>query len=176
MFNSTHPVNTSHFPCKPKYNSWITMQIYIFYSKRPNINDLEILTYTLKHTLICSSTYISLFFTMNVPFYKMNDLPENHKIAKHKREQNYIRYEKLKKNRREVTFFRCARTKGGGMGYFVLFCPVSHCRKALNVRYLLYYTHNIAQSPLWRLWRAANVSDRQTQSTPTNNTTRPKHS
>lgn len=73
------------------------MQIYIFYSKRPNINDLEFLTYTLKHTLICSSTYISLFFTMNVPFYKMNDFPENHKIAKHKREQNYIGYEKLKK-------------------------------------------------------------------------------
>lgn len=61
------------------------MQIYIFYSKRPNINDLEILTYTLKHTLICFPTYISLFFTMSVPFYKMNDLPENHKIAKRKR-------------------------------------------------------------------------------------------
>lgn len=73
------------------------MQIYIFYSKRPNINDLEFLTYTLKHTLICSSTYISLFFTMSVPFYKMNDLPENNKIAKHKREQKYIGYEKLKK-------------------------------------------------------------------------------
>ena len=73
------------------------MQIYIFYSKRPNIKDLEILTYTLKHTLIRSSTYISLFFTMSVPFYKMNDLPENHKIAKHKREQKYIGYEKLKK-------------------------------------------------------------------------------
>nr|DAR11313.1 MAG TPA: hypothetical protein [Caudoviricetes sp.] len=97
MFNSTHPVNTSHFPCKLKHNPWITMQIYIFYSKRPNINDLEFLTYTLKHTLICSSTYISLFFTMSVPFYKMNDLPENNKIAKHKREQKYIGYEKLKK-------------------------------------------------------------------------------
>lgn len=97
MFNSTHPVNTSHFPCKPKYNQWITMQIYIFYSKRPNINDLEFLTYTLKHTLICSSTYISLFFTMSVPFYKMNDLPENQENAKHKKEQKYIRSEKLKK-------------------------------------------------------------------------------
>lgn len=61
------------------------MQIYIFYSKRPNINDLEILTYTLKHTLICSSTYISLFFTMSVPFYKMNDLPENQENTKHKK-------------------------------------------------------------------------------------------
>lgn len=73
------------------------MQIYIIYSKRPNINDLEILTYTLKHTPICFSTYISLFFTMSVPFYKMNDFHENHKNTKHKKEQKYIRYEKLKK-------------------------------------------------------------------------------
>lgn len=73
------------------------MQIYIFYSKRPNINDLEILTYTLKHTLICFSTYISLFSTMSVPFYKMNDFPENQENTKHKKEQKYIRYEKLKK-------------------------------------------------------------------------------
>ena len=175
MFNSTHPVNTSHFPCKLKHNPWITMQIYIFYSKRPNINDLEILTYTLKHTLICSSTYISLFFTMSVPFYKMNDFHENHKNTKHKKEQKYIRYEKLKKNRREVTFFRYARTKGGGMGYFAMFYPVLHCRNALNIRYLLYYTCNIAQSALCRLWRAANVRNRQAQSTPTNNTTRHKH-
>lgn len=61
------------------------MQIYIFYSKRPNIKDLEFLTYTLKHTLIRSSTYISLFFTMSVPFYKMNDLLENQENTKHKK-------------------------------------------------------------------------------------------
>lgn len=73
-----------------------------------------------------------------------------------------------------MTFFRYARTKGGGMGYFVLFYPVLHCRNALNIRYLLYYTHNIAQSALCRLWRAANVCDKQTQSTPANNTTRAK--
>ena len=63
-----------------------------------------------------------------------------------------------------MTFFRYARTKGGGMGYFAMFYPVLHCRNALKVRYLLYYTHNIAQGVFCRLWRAANVSDRQTQS------------
>lgn len=45
-----------------------------------------------------------------------------------------------------MTFFRYARTKGGGMGFFVLFCPVLHCRNALIVRWLLYYTRNIAQA------------------------------
>lgn len=44
-----------------------------------------------------------------------------------------------------MTFFRYARTKGGGMGYFAMFCPALHCRNALNIRYLLYYTHNIAK-------------------------------
>lgn len=73
------------------------MQIYTFYSKRPNIKDLEILTYTLKHTLIRSSTYISLFFTMSVPFYKMNDLPENQENRKTQEKIEYIGYEKLKK-------------------------------------------------------------------------------
>lgn len=72
-----------------------------------------------------------------------------------------------------MTFFRYARTKGGGMGYFAMFCPALHCRNALKVRYLLYYTHNIAQSALCRLWRTANARNRQAQSTPTNNTTRP---
>lgn len=64
------------------------MQIYIFYSKRPNINDLEILTYTLKHTLMCFSTYISLFFTMNVPFYKMNDFPKIKKTQNTRKNRN----------------------------------------------------------------------------------------
>lgn len=50
-----------------------------------------------------------------------------------------------------MTFFRYARTKGGGMGSFVLFCPVLNCRNALKIRYLLYYTRNIAQSALCRL-------------------------
>ena len=176
MFNSTHPVNTSHFPCKLKHKPWITMQIYIFYSKRPNINDLEILTYTLKHTPICFSTYISLFFTMSVPFYKMNDFPQIPRNHENQKRAEINRVRKIKKNRREVTFFRYARTKGGGMGYFAMFCPVLHCRNALEVRYLLYYTHNIAQGVFCRLWRAANVSDRQTQSTPTNDTTRPERS
>lgn len=45
-----------------------------------------------------------------------------------------------------MTFFRYARTKGGGMGYFVLFYPVLYCRNTLKVRYLLYYTRNIAQA------------------------------
>ena len=127
MFNSTHPVNTSHFPCKLKHNPWITMQIYIFYSKRPNINDLEILTYTLKHTLICSSTYISLFFTISVPFYKMNDLPQIPRTHENQKRAEINRVRKIKKNRREVTFFRYARTKGGGMGCFAMFCPVLPC-------------------------------------------------
>lgn len=67
-----------------------------------------------------------------------------------------------------MTFFRYARTKGGGMGYFAMFYPVLHCRNALKVRYLLYYTCNIAQSALCRLLRAANVRNRQTQSTQAN--------
>ncbi len=74
-----------------------------------------------------------------------------------------------------MTFFRYARTKGGGTGSFVLFCPVLNCRNTLKVRYLLYYTRNIAQSVLCRMWRAANVRNKQTQSTPTNNTTRPNN-
>lgn len=45
-----------------------------------------------------------------------------------------------------MTFFRYARTKGGGMGCFAMFCPVLHCRNALKVRYLLYYTHNMPQA------------------------------
>lgn len=45
-----------------------------------------------------------------------------------------------------MTFFRYARTKGGGMGYFAMFYPVLHCRNALKVRYLLYYTRNITQT------------------------------
>lgn len=85
------------------------------------------------------------------------------------------RVRKIKKNRREVTFFRYARTKGGGMGCFAMFCPVLHCRNALKVRYLLYYTRNIACRAFCRLWRAANVRNRQAQSTPTNNTTRPNN-
>lgn len=50
-----------------------------------------------------------------------------------------------------MTFFRYARTKGGGTGYFAMFYPVLNCRNTLDVRYLLYYTRNIAQSALCRL-------------------------
>ena len=151
MFNSTHPVNTSHFPCKLKHNQWITMQIYIFYSKRPNINDLEILTYTLKHTLICSSTYISLFFTISVPFYKMNDLPQIPRTHENQKRAEINKVRKIKKNRREVTFFRYARTRGGWYGVFCYVLPCLHCRNALNIRYLLYYTHNIARRAFCRM-------------------------
>lgn len=44
-----------------------------------------------------------------------------------------------------MTFFRYDHTKGGGMGYFAMFYSILHCRNALKVRYLLYYTHNISQ-------------------------------
>lgn len=74
-----------------------------------------------------------------------------------------------------MTFFRYARTKGGGTGSFVLFCPVLNCRNTLKVRYLLYYTRNIAQSALCRVWSAAKVRCRQAQSTSTNKTTHSKH-
>ena len=41
---------------------------------------------------------------------------------------------------------------GGGTGYFAMFYPVLHCRNTLEVRYSLYYSCNIAQSALCRLW------------------------